>query len=360
MSLVDRPPVLSPVDAESVEVRCDREAPAGWNAYLARWGYDGFHLSHEWAQVFLTAFRHRPWFLWAERHGVVVGVLPLVHVRGPIFGSFLVSQPYLNTGGVLADSTEVESVLVGRAVALADELGVKHLELRHEREVSHARLNATNTDKVHMRLALPASADTLWDGLKSKLRSQIRKPLNDTSLQVRFGRHEHLEAFYEVFCRNMRDLGTPPFSKKLFRSMLDRFGDAAEVALVQLNGRPVAAAFLLHGPEVTLIPSASALREHNSTNCNMLMYWHCLKRSIERGQTTFDFGRSSHGSGTHRFKQQWGAIESPAVWQYYVRSGGARDMRPDSGKYDRVIKVWQRLPVWLTRWVGPEIVRGIP
>lgn len=344
----------------ALAVHCDRDVPAGWNAYLARWGYSGFHLSHEWSEVFLTAFRHRPWFLWVERRGVIVGVLPLAHISGPLFGSFLISQPYLNTGGVLADSTEIESALVDRAVVLADDLGVKHLELRHEREVPHTRLNATNTDKVHMRLSLPASADTLWNGLKSKLRSQIRKPLNDSSLQVRFGRHELLEAFYDVFCRNMRDLGTPPFSKKLFRSMLDRFGDAAEVALVQLNGRPVAAAFLLHGPGVTLIPSASALREHNLTNCNMLMYWHCLKRSIERGQTTFDFGRSSHDSGTHRFKQQWGAIESPAVWQYYVRNGAASDMRPDSGKYDQVIAVWQRLPVWVTRWVGPEIVRGIP
>lgn len=343
-----------------VSIHCERHAPAGWNAYVERWDYDGFHLRAEWAEVFAGALNHKPWFVWAEQGGAIVGVLPLMHVQGPLFGSFLVSQPYLNTGGVLADTPQAGSALLDRAATLADALDVKHLELRHEHKLEHARLGRINTDKVHMRLRLPGSSEQLWDGLKSKLRSQIRKPLNDARLEARFGRHDELDTFYAVFCRNMRDLGTPPFSKALFRLMLDRFGDRAEICTVRLDGEPVAAGFLLHAPGVTLIPSASALREHNASACNMLLYWRCLERSIARGQHTFDFGRSSRDSGTHRFKAQWGASEHPAAWQYCVRRGSASDMRPDSGKYDRVIAIWQRLPVWLTRLIGPAIVRGIP
>ncbi len=341
-------------------LHCETAAPAGWNTFLARWGYDGFHLRSEWASVFAGALRHCPYFLWVEQDRQIVGVLPLLHISGPIFGSFLVSQPYLNTGGVLADVPEIESQLISRAVSLADSLNVKHLELRHERRVEHDRLNSVNTHKVHMRMTLPATVEELWTGLKSKLRSQVKKPLNDTSLRVAFGRLEQLDAFYNVFCRNMRDLGTPPFSKTLFREMLTQFPDSAEICTVRQNGHPVASGFLLHGPEVTLIPSASSLREFNRTGANMLMYWHCLKRAVERGQKAFDFGRSSYDSGTHRFKQQWGAEEYPAVWQYCVRRGKVADVRPDSGKFDRVIAVWQRLPVWLTRLIGPVIVRGIP
>lgn len=338
----------------------EQQVPAGWNAYLARWGYAGFHLRSEWASVFSRALRHRPWFIWAEHDSHIVGVLPLMHVTGPLFGSFLVSQPYLNSGGALADSTEVEGALIEAAAALADELDVKHLELRHERTIKHARFNALRTDKVHMRLALPSSSDALWEGLKSKLRSQIRKPLQDERLSVVFGRADQLDAFYRVFCHNMRDLGTPPFPRRLFGEMLERFGDAAEICIVRVGPEPAAAGLLLHGPGMTLIPSASALRRFNVTNCNMLLYWHCLTRSIERGQTGFDFGRSSRDSGTHRFKRQWGAEEQPAYWQYYLRRGEAGDMRPGSGRYGKVIAVWQRLPVWLTRLIGPAIVRGIP
>jgi hypothetical protein len=48
------------------------------------------------------------------------------------------------------------------------------------------------------------------------------------------------------------------------------------------------------------------------------------------------------------------------VWQYYLRSGSANAMRPDNPRYQRAIRLWQRLPVRVTQLIGPEIVRGIP
>lgn len=334
--------------------------PPGWDEYLQSFGYDGFHLRSEWANVFSKALKHEPKFLWAKADNKIVGVLPLMFVSGPIFGRFLASQPYLNTGGVLANSPDIATKLIDQAVELADELDVKHLELRHERHVEHPRMNATSTEKVHMRLSLPDTSEQLWDSLKSKVRSQVRKPLNNDALTYQFGRHDQLNTFYDIFCRNMRDLGTPPFPKSLFGMMLDEFGDDAEICTVSFEGKPVSSGFLLHGPGTTLIPSASALREYNKTSCNMLMYWHILERSIERGQDFFDFGRSSVDAGTHKFKKQWGTEEYPAVWQYYGRKGDVTDARPNSGKYDTMINTWKKLPVWLTKVIGPTIVRGIP
>ena len=150
----------------TTSIYCQKSAPAGWDEYLQKWSYDGFHLRSEWATIFNNALGHQPWFLWAERDGCLVGVLPLMFVSGPIFGRFLVSQPYLNTGGVLADAVEIEAGLISKAIELADQLNVKHLELRHERHVEHAGLNRVSTEKVHMRLALPETSEALWDGLK--------------------------------------------------------------------------------------------------------------------------------------------------------------------------------------------------
>ncbi len=346
--------------SNTAAVRCDQTAPPGWNRYLQKWGYDGFHLRSEWATVFSQGLRHRPWFLSATQDGNLVGVLPLMYINGPLFGRFLVSQPYLNTGGVLADSELIESLLIDQAVNLAKSLDVRHLELRHEKALTHPALNAVSTEKVHLRMALPETESELWDSLKSKVRSQIRKPLNDPDLQTNFGQVEKLDEFYRIFCHKMRDLGTPPFARSLFRTILTEFQNEAEICTVSCRGQAVASALLLHAPEVTLIPSASALRGFNHTNCNMLMYWHVLRRSIERGQRGFDFGRSSRESGTWRFKRQWGAEEFPAVWQYASRHGSISDTRPSSGRYDRMIQIWQHLPVWLTRLIGPPIVRGIP
>ena len=81
---------------------------------------------------------------------------------------------------------------------------------------------------------------------------------------------------------------------------------------------------------------------------------------MARRQSVFDFGRSTVDSGTFAFKKKWGARPEPVVWPYYLRKGNADDMRPDNGKYDRMINIWRRLPVGLTRVIGPAIVRRIP
>ena len=121
---------------------------------------------------------------------------------------------------------------------------------------------------------------------------------------------------------------------------------------------PVAAALLLHGPNMTEVPTASSLREFNGTNANMLMYWQLLQRAIGRGQRKFDFGRGTPGSGAFRFKQQWGAIGEPAVWQYYVRRGNVSEMRPENPRNQRLIRVWRHLPVWLTRASARRLCGG--
>jgi FemAB-related protein (PEP-CTERM system-associated) len=179
-------------------------------------------------------------------------------------------------------------------------------------------------------------------------------------LHVVWGGQELLADFYAVFSRNMRDLGTPVYGRELFRGVLEHFPGRAEYCVVRADDQPVAAALLLHGWGVSKVPSASSLRAYNHTNANMLMYWHLLERAIGRGQTVFDFGRCSANSRTYHFKKQWGAEAVPAEWQYYVRSGTAADLRRENPRYDWAVRLWQRLPVVVTRLIGPRIVRGIP
>jgi FemAB-related protein (PEP-CTERM system-associated) len=312
-----------------------------------------------WLPVLREGMGHTPYALEAVRGGRTAGVLCLAYVRSLLFGRFLVGLPYLNSGGVVADDVPAAAALVDRAAALADELGVRYLELRHEWALDHPALGHRRTDKVHMRLDLPASAGALWDQLSCKVRNQVRKGQKG-GFTVHWGGAELLDEFYDVFSRNMRDLGTPAFGRPLFAAVLRQFPAAAELCVVRDAGRPAAAALLLHGRGVTEVPSASSLRAYNPTCVNMLLYWHLLERAAGRGQEVFDFGRSSEGSPTHRFKKQWGAAASPAEWQYYLRRGTVGDMRPDNPKYRRLIAVWQRLPVGLTRRLGPRIVRGIP
>jgi FemAB-related protein (PEP-CTERM system-associated) len=312
-----------------------------------------------WLNILDRGLQHVPYCFEAIENDETVGFLPLAFVRSLLFGRYLVSLPYLNYGGVYANNEGIARALIDHAVTLADRLRVRRLELRHEHPVIHTRLGHARTDKVQMRLDLPGCVDQLEKGLDGKVRNQVRKGRKN-GLEVLWGGVEEVESFYSVFERNMRDLGTPVYSKKLFLSILEQFPDRAELCIVRHEKLPVAAALLLHGWGVTEVPSASSLRSHSRTNANMLMYFHLLARAVERGQDVFDFGRSTPESGTFAFKSQWGAQPSGTEWQSYLRVGSLDETKPDNPKFQWRIRLWQKLPLWLASAVGPWVVRGIP
>ena len=314
---------------------------------------DYLHVLHD-------ALGHRPFMVIArDDEGRICGLLPLVLVAGPLFGRFLVSLPYVNRAGAVALRPQTNGELIDEAVKLADRLNVQYLELRHGAPIEHSQLPQQRDEKSLMILPLGEDEQSLWQSIGPKVRNQIRKG-DKHELSIRWGGLELVDDFYAIFSVNMRDLGTPVYPRKLFTQILMNFQQQAELAVVDCQGSPAAAALLIHDRHGTQVPSASCLRRHNPTNANMWMYHRLLLRTIERGSARFDFGRSSEGTGTYRFKKQWGAQPHPTVWQYHVRRGDINTVRPDNPRYRRRIETWQKLPVWVTRLVGPTIVRWIP
>jgi FemAB-related protein (PEP-CTERM system-associated) len=346
-----------------ISVSTTDEIPAAlarWRRYAAtKAPRRPLSLDPGWLTVLARGLRHTPYVLEARSGDATCGLLPLAYVRSLLFGRYLVGLPYLNYGGVLADDEAISAQLIERAISLADELNVRHLELRHEELHAHPALAHARTDKVNVRLELPDSSTKLWSKLSAKVRNQVRKAQKN-DLTVAWGGRELLRDFYSVFASNMRDLGTPVYGKRLFRAILAEFPERSEFCIVRAGRKPIAAGLLLHGWGITEVPSASSLRRYNATCANMLLYWHLLERAVERGQQVFDFGRSSRDGATHRFKKQWGGQAVDANWQYYVRSGCPQDARRDNPRFSLFIRLWQRLPVFLTRLIGPPIVRGIP
>lgn len=311
-----------------------------------------------WKKVIEDSFGHKCIYLMAGTNDGINGVLPLVHVRSRLFGSFLISVPYLNYGGILAEDSTTQQRLFDHARELAAERGAAYVELRHEaRQLPEV---PTKQHKVTMLLELPDNPDTLWNQFKPKLRSQIRKPMKE-GLTVHIGREEALAHFYEVFSVNMRDLGTPVYPRNFFANILKHFPSSTWICTILLNEQPVAAGFICGFRETLEIPWASSLREYNHLAANMLLYWSILEFAVKHGFKQFDFGRCSPGEGTHKFKAQWGAKEVPLHWQYWLANGNQLpELAPTNPKYQLAISVWQKLPLFVTRWVGPAIIRNIP
>lgn len=334
------------------------EDTASWDAFVqSNTAASIYHLSH-WRKLIKDSFGHDSHYFQAlDSNNNVLGVLPLVRLKSRLFGDYLVSVPYFNYGGALAVTQEIEVALMRRAAQLAQDLGVAHIEFRDtvERQPWPKR-----TDKVAMLLQLPNSVEQLDQQIGSKLRAQIKRAQREKP-QILQGGTEFLDYFYTVFAQNMRDLGTPVYSKQFFKKILQAFPDESRLIVLRLKGKPVSAAFLLVFRGGVEIPWASTLRKVNKLSMNMLLYWEVLKYAVERKADTFDFGRSSRDAGTFKFKKQWGAQEIPLYWHYWLKDGGELpQLNPINPRYKLMIRVWQRLPVNLTKLIGPPVVKNLP
>jgi FemAB-related protein (PEP-CTERM system-associated) len=342
----------------SIGILINEEEPA-WDAFVASCQNTSVYHQSAWRHMITALFGHETYYLRAiSTRGGIVGILPLVRLRSRLFGDYLVSMPYFNYGGAIAVSTEIETALMKNACTLASDLGSTHIEFRDT--VKRNGDWTLWTNKVVMELALPESTEALWARLGSKLRAQIKRP-SKADVEVDIGGRDLLPQFYSVFCRNMRDLGTPVYPTAFFASILDVFPKSAFLTVVHLAGKPVAAGFLLGFKDRLEIPWASSLRKHNRLGVNMLLYWEALKSAIDKGYRIFDFGRSTRNSSTYRFKLQWHPTERQLYWYYWLRSGETMpDLTPDNPKYRLAVRLWRELPLAVTNFLGPRIVKNLP
>lgn len=330
-----------------------------WDAFVGAQAGASLYHHAAWRKLIQDLFGHETLYLYAvNATGDWMGILPLVRLRSRLFGDYMVSMPYVNYGGALGLSVEIEAALMQEACQFGQTAGVSHIEFRDV--AGRDDTWKMRTDKVVMELGLPASQDELWNGFSPKLRAQIRRPQRE-QIEVIHGGVELLPQFYEVFARNMRDLGTPVYGKVFFAAIMAAFPAAAHITIVRHGQQPVAAAFLLGHRARMEIPWASSLREYNQLGVNMLLYWEALRHAIVNGYKIFDFGRSSIDSGTYRFKKQWGAQPRQLYWHYWLAHGqGLPELTPSSPKYQLAIRAWKHLPLFLANQLGPHIVKNLP
>jgi FemAB-related protein (PEP-CTERM system-associated) len=280
-----------------------------------------------------------------------------VRLRSRLFGDYMVSLPFVNYGGVIADSEEIAHALVREAILTGERLGVSHIEFRQAGDELDL---PAKSNKVAMLLELPESAEALGKSIGAKRRSQVRRPLRENP-ETRIGGTELLDDFYDVFSRNMRDLGTPVYAKSMFADLLQRFSGQATIVTIRVDDTPAAAAFLLRSGTRMEIPWASTARQFNRISINMLLYWEVLSHAIDTGIRTFDFGRSSADSGTYKFKKQWGAEPQQLHWHYWLADPGEMpELNPDNTKFSLAIRAWQKLPLPVANLLGPQIVKHLP
>ena len=328
-----------------------------WDSFVTSTPGSTFSHLAGWKEIMTDVLRHECHYLAAvDAAGTWCGVLPLVHVRS-LLGNYLISMPFLNDGGPLGD-TAAQQRLVEHAVAEGETKGVSLLELRARFDV-HGPVTPSNR-KISVHLALPSTVEELWTSiLRTKQRTKIRRAAKE-GMVFRHGSGE-LDGFYDVFARNMRDLGTPVLPRAFFERLALIFGSRVMFAAVYTNdGAPVACACCLRWRNELEVTWGSSLREFNHLSPNMLLYSRLMEEAIREGVEVFNFGRCTPGGGTHAFKQQWGGRDVPLPWPSWYRQGGSGVPTTNRPAFRLATRVWANLPVSIANRLGPILARLLP
>ena len=314
-----------------------------------------------WSRILASTYDLQAFFLLARSGSTntITGILPLLLFAPPGGQRRLISLPYTDSAGILADSEEIQRRLLETALDLAETLGAAHLELRQHDPLawttpSDPWVYTEHSFKISLKRALPETTAELWKTLPAKVRNQVRKARNAGCVS-HIGGSELLADFYAIFSENMRDLGSPVHHFGLFQKALAMDAPRAWCALISCRDIPAAGAIVLEHDRTLFNPWASSLRYYRPECPNMLLYWTMLSHAVDRDCRWFDFGRSSPGSSTARFKMQWDAEIHPLFW--HVFSKQPHDWQPTHESL--VNENWKNLSLDLSRQQGPALRRWI-
>jgi FemAB-related protein (PEP-CTERM system-associated) len=328
-----------------------------WDRYVTAAPAGTFFHRAAWRDVIEGGFRQRAHYLLAEQDGAIAGVLPLVHMRSRLFGNRLISTPFCVYGGPLASEPASARALISHAIDLMDRLGPDVLEFRTQTS-PHVEDWITRSD-LYATFRKPIAEDPAANlkAIPRKQRAVVRKGLENL-LQPHVD-HD-ADRFHRLYAESVRNLGTPVFSRRYLRLLLDHFRDCSEILTVLDDGKPIAAVLSFFFRDEVLPYYGANTPQARLRAASDFMYWEVMRRGAVQGVRLFDFGRSKYGTGSFAFKKNWGFTPEPLHYQYWVRPGRpVPDVNPLNPKYELMIRAWKRLPLRLANLIGPSIVRGI-
>lgn len=343
----------SPQDVRLIE--CDQNHSSRWDAFVRQHGGTYCHL-YAWRTVFERVYRLKTFYLAFESGSEWLALLPVAimpHLPGKVRRA--ISLPYCNYGGMVSKFSPSAPHLRALAFAFLRRQGIRAVELREIASVP------ADSEEVTMRILLPECSEQLWRELGDKVRNQVRKAQR-LGLTVQWGQ-EQAASLHEIYARKMGELGTPVHSPRFIHEILRLLGPMADIATVRHHGQAIAAMLVIKFGDTWIDPLAASLTPFKMMNPNMLLYWEALRAACESQVRCFDFGRSQRGSGTYKFKAQWGAEEVELNYQSFldgepVSSTAAVFYR--SKRASRLSGIWKILPCQVQLKLGPAVRRWLP
>ncbi len=339
----------------------DESAAKAWDDFVSRHEDGSFCHRSGWKQAIEKGAGHDCPYLYAEQDGAIVGVLPLSFRKSMLFGKAASSTMFCVYGGPLATERTVYEALDDAAWKRTQAFGLDVLEYR-SRIARHIGATDWKTDDgkaaTFIREMKSRDGDELLLEIPRKQRAVVRKSLKN---QLETDWSGDIGAFYKLYATSVRNLGTPVFPKRFFKALFHAFGANVEIQITKTaEGKPVASLMSFYDQDTVLPYYAGGGMTARPLGAHDFMYFELMKRATAKNRFRFDFGRSKVDTGPYKFKKNWGFEPTPLQYEYRLAPGAdIPDTSPQNKKYQTMIAVWKRLPIWLANIIGPPVARHL-
>ncbi|TMV49054.1 GNAT family N-acetyltransferase [Paenibacillus mesophilus] len=293
-----------------------------------------------------------------EQHRIRA-IIPLIIGRNLGMKKVGVSIPFVNYSDICADDEEAFRFAVDSVLRLKESLGLGYVELRLKDQSLDGSGWSENLHNHTFVLPLAEDENQVLALSSGSNRNHVRKVYKNDWFTVSFDA-SHLDAFYKVYVRRMKQLGSPAPAIGYFKRFFEYMPDYSTLLTVldKQTGAVVGGMLLLASPGNSTLyyPYGANLSEYNNKYLNNFMYWEAVRFGIRNGLRYLDLGRSQTGSGTYKYKEQWGARAEQL--RYLVYDGGRNaGGPPDKESLGVFINLWKAMPAFVTDTAGKALIK---
>ena len=335
-----------------------------WNRFLET--HDGPVYNHWGWNEAVAGYGHDQWRLGVrdEESGDLAAILPLAYIDSRLFGSQLLSPAFAERGSIVVDTdADVQTaidLLLDQSAGMATDLGADLVGLRGS-IIPEPKTYTTNRQYVTFQVDVGQGVDGVWDGIKESRQRQVDQAGDTAEITYARGTDvDDLAEYYRLYLATMRGHGSPPHSWRFFETLWEELYPDGHfhLHLVRYDGSLINAMIDLSMGSTVYQWGVVSDYEQRDLNGGSLVLWRALDAAVDAGYDTYEFGRTREGTGVYMFKKSFGGEK---VWYDDLYYGTQEPTTPDptEGPYQHAQAVWRRLPLPVTRIIGPHIRKRI-
>lgn len=296
--------------------------------------------------------------------GQLLWILPLVDIvplgkRLPM----MISLPFVNYCGFMAAKNRKAPLSDDEIRPLADFFNKSRAFAIEIRETDSPPPGFQVEDGFRRFVVeFPDNPDELWNKtITGNARTCVRKA-DKAGVKAVFGHPDAVAVFQDIYERNSSSHGTPIHHPRWYFELEAMFRLETEIVLAEHDGKFIAALFMLHHGDTTILHAAVSDSDFRKASATDKLLWASYERLQAGGKIRkFDFGRTRAVGEKHFFKKKWGGVEQPLYYAYMLKPGSSVPrILPENPKLGPAIRAWKMLPMAVKRFIGPWFRVRIP